>query len=475
MTAWRIPLALVLWGLVAAAKGSAQSGTRDVFDHEKHRKLFPECQGCHVGITETGQSIYPAPEACAGCHDGSVKKKVNWSPPPSRPSNFRFTHAEHIRKSGLKLPADSTIACTACHTPTGAPWLTIRRTISAQCLDCHRIQAPHTSAPDTACGTCHVPLTEARALPVARVAAFEKPASHGQKDFVTSKGHGALAKAGDRSCAVCHARDFCTQCHVNAPEVRAIQALAPDPRSLALKAVLKAPATHQVSSFLIQHGQQAKRDVTRCAYCHTQESCVACHRTAPRPVLQLASGGPGRAIGARIDRKKPASHFADFADRHSPVASASPATCSACHARAECLECHRPNAAASGGYHPAGFLTRHPATAYDRQADCSACHNRAAFCVSCHQQAGLGSGGRPLRQGYHDANGAFAMNHGVAARQNIESCVACHSERDCLLCHSAQGGRRFNPHGPGFDAKRLRARNPQTCAACHGPNIPGGG
>jgi hypothetical protein len=79
-----------------------------------------------------------------------------------------------------------------------------------------------------------------------------------------------------------------------------------------------------------------------------------------------------------------------------------------------------------------------------------------------------------LQPGYHDANAAFILNHGVAARQNIESCISCHSERDCLTCHSAQSGRHFNPHGPGFDPERLRRRNPQTCAACHGRSIPGG-
>jgi hypothetical protein len=61
--------------------------------------------------------------------------------------------------------------------------------------------------------------------------------------------------------------------------------------------------------------------------------------------------------------------------------------------------------------------------------------------------------------------------HGTAARQNIETCVACHSERDCLACHSSQSGRRFNPHGPGFDAERMKRKNPQTCAACHGNAI----
>ena len=58
------------------------------------------------------------------------------------------------------------------------------------------------------------------------------------------------------------------------------------------------------------------------------------------------------------------------------------------------------------------------------------------------------------------------------ARQTLESCVTCHTERDCLLCHSATAGRHFNPHGPGFNAERLARRNPQTCSACHGRTIP---
>jgi hypothetical protein len=465
-----LPFASGLVILLCAFGGSTLYQERQPFDHEKHQKVFPECQSCHAGILEAGKSVYPTAESCASCHDGTVEKKVDWSAPPARPSNFRFTHAEHIRKSTEKLPADSTLACPACHIPSGAGWLTVRRTISAQCLECHGLRMAHFSAPDTACGTCHLSLAEATALPVERIAKFEKPASHKETGFLTSKGHGDQAKDGDRSCAFCHARDFCTQCHVNAPEVKAIQALSLDPRSLALKAELKPPANHKESRFLSQHGVKAKRDPASCATCHTQESCVACHRNRPAAVLALHPAGPERAIGARIERKKPGYHTVDFADRHAPIASSSPGSCNACHARTECLECHRPNAGAAGVYHPAGFLSRHPAAAFNRQTDCAGCHNQAVFCVTCHKQSGLVATG-PLSQGYHDANGAFALNHGVAARQNIESCIACHAERDCLTCHSAQT-RRFNPHGPGFDADRLKARNPQTCAACHGRNIP---
>jgi len=95
-----------------------------------------------------------------------------------------------------------------------------------------------------------------------------------------------------------------------------------------------------------------------------------------------------------------------------------------------------------------------------------------AFCASCHQQSGVVSAG-PLRAGYHDAKRFFIVGHGEAARQSLETCVSCHAERDCTSCHAAQGGRNFNPHGPGFDAERRRRKNPEVCTACHGTAIPG--
>jgi hypothetical protein len=77
-----------------------------------------------------------------------------------------------------------------------------------------------------------------------------------------------------------------------------------------------------------------------------------------------------------------------------------------------------------------------------------------------------------LRPGFHDGKQFFLAGHGQAARQSLETCVGCHTERDCLTCHSAQGGRRFNPHGPGFDGARLKRKNPEMCTACHGVSIP---
>jgi hypothetical protein len=145
--------------------------------------------------------------------------------------------------------------------------------------------------------------------------------------------------------------------------------------------------------------------------------------------------------------------------------------------QSDCLSCHRveqSQPAKGGDYHPAGFLVRHPSAAYARQTTCNDCHNAQQFCVSCHAQAGLSAGRSLGRSSFHDGRAAFILGHGQAARQSLESCVSCHVERDCTACHSSVGrGFRFNPHGPGFDANRLRRRNPEMCIACHGLAIPG--
>jgi hypothetical protein len=102
MTPGRV--ALILISLAPLRGGDAVGQTQDTFDHEKHRKVFPECSGCHAGIGDSRRAVYPAPAICANCHDGAVQETVSWSGPPSRYSNLRFTHPQHFRKSGERLP-----------------------------------------------------------------------------------------------------------------------------------------------------------------------------------------------------------------------------------------------------------------------------------------------------------------------------------------------------------------------------------
>ena len=473
-----LPAGLLL--VLALGRLEAQT-SRNRFDHDQHRKLFPSCQSCHAGAAVNGQALWPNATGCATCHDGTIQKPVNWQSPSPRPTLLRFTHGEHARTVSARSTADSSLTCESCHAAEGAPWMQVSRGELGRCLSCHGITAAHLEAPDSACATCHRALPEAPELSRARIAAFPAPSSHRTEGFERA-GHGKLAQpvSSDThrpgvatSCATCHAREFCTQCHVNAPETPTIQALASDVRSLAIGAKLKAPTAHANDRFQGRHGSQSRSARATCATCHTQESCASCHQSNSALIASLPAASTSRGIGAVIFRHKPATHGADFAERHGPLARAAPSSCSGCHARSECLECHRPNAGGANGYHQAGFLSRHPGAAYNQQSDCSECHNSASFCTTCHAQSGLSSSQGLLQGKYHDVGGAFLLSHGAAARRGLESCVTCHTERDCLTCHSAQT-RRFNPHGPGFDAERLRNKNPQTCAACHGRAIPPG-
>jgi hypothetical protein len=373
------------------------------FDHFQHKALFPSCVSCHAGAARQDASLWPEPASCAACHDGTIEKTVVWRPrSTARRTNLRFDHLQHAR-AATNQPG----TCAGCHTEVGQPRMAVRGPLVQRCLDCHGIRVAHLAAPDSACATCHVSLVRAAGLTRGDVARFHAPPSHADPSFLSRSGHGAVARETvEKSCATCHAREFCYQCHAGT--------------------------------------------------------------TPPRAVAWLSSDARSTAIAARA---APASHGDNFADRHGTEAAASTTRCAGCHMRADCLECHRANAATGAGYHPDGFLARHPAAAYARENSCSDCHNVGAFCTSCHARAGLAAEG-VLRSGYHDTRKFFLAGHGQAARQGLESCASCHAERDCLPCHSAVGGRRFNPHGPGFDPGRLRRKNFEMCTVCHGAAVP---
>jgi len=229
------------------------------------------------------------------------------------------------------------------------------------------------------------------------------------------------------------------------------------------------PPDHQESTFLQTHGQAVRRDASTCQMCHAREGCLDCHRGDPRVADGFPTEASGTAINVPVRRHRPPNHTADFVRQHGGPAAARPQTCAACHIRQDCLDCHRPDAGRASGYHPSGWLIGHPAQAYTRAVTCTDCHNTAQFCADCHRQSGVVAGGRSLAGGFHDAKQAFIGGHGQAARQSLESCVSCHVENDCLACH-----RSFKPHGPGFNPQRLRSKNPDMCATCHGSTIPGG-
>jgi hypothetical protein len=362
---------------------------------------------------------------------------------------------------------------------------------------------------DARCETCHVPLART-GFAAERMLELPIPAGHERQDFVSDM-HGPQASANPGRCATCHTRERCATCHVNAGTVAAIAAIPAAPVGMALPhftASYAAPASHAGSSFLTGHGTIATG--ARCSTCHTRDDCATCHiGPAPRMLAELPPRSETGAPGARITRSSPPSHAAQsFVKSHGTAAATTLSACTTCHTQTSCAECHdragladrnvgmiaaagsprpRPPRAdtgttrtrsAPGGsrFHPPTFMLRHSSTAYGRRLECSNCHDVRAFCQDCHRQAGLAtSGGGRLRTAFHDAEPLWLLRHGRAARQGLESCTTCHTQRNCLQCHSEIGAFRIDPHGPGFDARRAHAKNPVICFACHLADPLGGG
>jgi len=458
----------------------------DGFPHEKHAGLFPTCLGCHAGIPEGVESRHfsVTPKDCIRCHDGDREETVDWDAPTPTASNLDFVHAEHI--ASVEREGDEDLACRACHGPlqTDQPRMAVSRAAPETCVECHAHEAPEHLAADVECRTCHVPLVDAADLSVSQVADFPRPPSHESESFVLE--HGDAATAESATCAVCHARESCTRCHLNADRIGEIQDLPSDTRIAQLVAGQPGqwpePPTHETQSWDFEHGKSIGAGSLSCASCHAEPSCRTCHGEANVSEIAVLPNPPATGpAGVTVTATRAPGHTPDFASEHATAAAANLPNCSSCHVESQCLACHeRPaNTAqagrrlpvgppASSGYHPPNFLMRHGAEAFAVQAVCSDCHSTEVFCRDCHQSMGMAVGVADGAGGaFHDAQPDWLFEHGRAARQGMETCASCHQQTSCLRCHSAKSGLRVNPHGKDFDPERLRDRSVQSCAACH--------
>jgi hypothetical protein len=453
---------------VAATAGTLvlRANATEQFPHHAHARLFPLCAGCHEGI-ETGDrtAYYPSPQLCANCHDGVVQGRVEWNGPREYLTNLVFEHQVHhaavLQVDGAALP------CEACHTPAGESRMTIERTVTAACFSCHgHPAADHYT--DAECRTCHVAFAYSQ-LPPAQLSAMPVPADHTRPGFLLA-GHGLEAQAHTFRCAVCHTRERCVSCHVDAAAVPAIAAIPTAPAGWTLPAYAvqyPIPPSHLDPQWVERHGPVSSR--AQCATCHVREDCMACH---VQPVPDVIDAFPARADvaapGIGTQRQMPLSHASRWFEReHAALAASQPGSCNACHTRTFCTDCHDTPTAPT--YHPRNFQAQHAAAAYGRRMECSTCHEVRTFCRACHIQLGMEAEGR-LGPGFHDAEPLWLLRHARAARQGLESCTSCHTQRDCMQCHSTIGAFQISPHGPNFDARRAYNRNPVICFACHVTN-----
>lgn len=489
-----------LVSLAAALLVAPVARAQDPFPHDRHAKLFPNCEACHSGvISGRADRVLPNPRQCESCHNGTDAKRVEWTPRqrPSQGGLLRFSHVEHASKTD-----SAGRSCGNCHADAGAPRMQVSAARAPRCFSCHTHRTTAHYDESNSCNTCHVPLTAATALSASRVAQLPRPATHEDANFIATHGLPSGGKARSMaSCATCHARESCVRCHLNGQAIPAINTLGRDARVAAVvrgkRASYPRPASHTVADFVATHGSEAARQPARCASCHAQPSCRTCHTgTGARKTidaLPLEPRDPGAGRGVQLQRASlpPGSHTTS--DWSRPVAAASPVapsdtgvhrvrvhvpgfervhataarsaalTCEGCHTQSMCASCHTGERTRS--FHVANFAMRHAATAYSRETDCASCHNTETFCRSCHQTTGVGARGNASTV-YHNAESQWLLQHGRAARQSLTTCTSCHQQRDCMQCHSTLGWG-VNPHGPGFDAARLWKQAKTMCLRCH--------
>lgn len=203
------------------------------------------------------------------------------------------------------------------------------------------------------CASCHLPpLPEgARDLPERRsvqapgvVLDAQAPASHASPFFMED--HTSLAAADPQSCASCHTRPFCTQCHEAAAR----------------------PEFHP-PNYIARHAADAWGATSECAACHqVQVSCRACHAEAG--LTQTGRLGPGYHDAEPL-----------WLLRHGQAARQSLESCASCHTQRECLQCHSQIGAFQVNPHGPDFDARR---AWERNP---------VVCRACHIGDPLGGGG----------------------------------------------------------------------------------
>ena len=112
---------------------------------------------------------------------------------------------------------------------------------------------------------------------------------------------------------------------------------------------------------------------------------------------------------------------------------------------------------------------------------CQSCHREQSFCLDCHMRVGVSESSPPGSKEsgrFHPPKSIWSDppmrpgHHGFEAERNLNACVSCHIERDCVVCHGALGvGGGFDPHQNGFVAgcRTQFRRNPRPCFVCHEP------
>ncbi|MDP9151296.1 MAG: cytochrome c family protein [Myxococcota bacterium] len=211
-----------------------------------------------------------------------------------------------------------------------------------------------------------------------------------------------------------------------------------------------------------------------------KSACDVCHVRGDRGTPIKTMFATGNLLPPRWLYN--AEHTPDFIERHKQVAAENSQFCANCHKEDFCTDCHdgrvRPRSV-----HPNDYLNMHAIEARMATQRCTSCHQQQSFCLDCHMRVGIAESSPGPPNGresgrFHPPKSIWSDpprkpgHHAFEAERNLNACVSCHTERDCVACHGALGvGGGFDPHQGGFlsSCARQFRRNPRPCFVCHQP------
>jgi hypothetical protein len=372
---------------------------------------------------------------------------------PHQLMTIRFNHKKHVQGQNLK--------CQFCHVKAAKSVMTndmLIPTDHTRCVQCHSID---------------------------------------EKQPV-----GAVAKAGDDPKTIPTRCDFC---HVGAKVDASTGAVTVAPMKVPNAVLKMSHKAHLDKAIKCEqcHGEVGNLELATRDQMPRMKGCFACHQSGE-------AGGIGGFAGAKTacstchltDKSnvqlqtafitgqmlppkwlKNAKHGPDWIERHKKVAGNDSQFCANCHKEEECTDCHDGKTKPLS-VHPNDWLNMHEVAARFDQPKCVTCHSTTNFCLPCHTRVGItdptsGPSGVTTTARFHPPADVWsapvrkAGHHAFEAQKNINACVSCHVERDCVFCHGTQGagGNGANPHGLKFRDKctTMYAKNPRPCFVCHDP------
>ncbi len=320
-------------------------GDEIVYSHATHVVRDTGCLACHAPIDEAttvaDHRYTPGHEGCHNCHDTAqptgcmlchtAAERATRTPPSDR--GLIFSHKRHME------PARGN--CMKCHLeiPSASEPTESRVPAMDVCTEsCHAATMAALK-----CDQCHVDLTRYHLEEIRLFA-------HGSR---FERRHGTEARQSRETCAQCHERSFCADCHSGAQVLEASTKL--------MERTTRAFIHPEPYEAL--HVSDARVSGDKCQTCHRPAFCESCHArqmVATIGDLREAPHPEGWSNPASID-------FHGFEARRNIT------TCAACHdqgAASVCVRCHQVGGP-GGNPHPAGYAARSD-TRENRM--CRTCH-----------------------------------------------------------------------------------------------------